>query len=419
MTENKLFSSLKFLSIFLLIMVSGYHVCVEYGFLRDFCALTKISSVDEYTNVLFAKKKSCANPIKSFGISLPLWSCVIFSGVLICSCFIKRKKSCLALLMIMLVSNSYASDGKIVNPITDVCWGCVFPITVSGVNVTPGQKDFEKSNTKFCFCAGIPPKPGLPMTYWEPCKLVDVTRHAYKLLGLGGISIGKESIKNRGTVGLNEGGKHSFYQVHFYSYPVFEILKIFTDFGCIEKGEVDAQYLSELDPTWNDDGLSLLVNSEAALFGNIPAQAACAMDCIKANIGSPSDKLFWCAGCQGSLYPFTGNVSHHIGGLQASSLLVHRVVAKLHRCRLLKGYPEGEYCEAQPMPILKKSLYKTQLVYPVAQTKGSCHPLGKSDVLWGAGKSFPVKGEDFVYFIWVKKHCCLSPSSIAQLQRGY
>ncbi len=59
------------------------------------------------------------------------------------------------------------------------------------------------------------------------------------------------------------------------------------------------------------------------------------------------------------------------------------------------------------MPIIKKSMYKTQLAYPIAQTNGSCHALGKSDALWGVGKSYPVNGEDFVYIIWTKKQCCL------------
>jgi conjugal transfer pilus assembly protein TraU len=86
---------------------------------------------------------------------------------------------------------------------------------------------------------------------------------------------------------------------------------------------------------------------------------------------------------------------------------VQRVIAKLHRILAIKGYDQNEFCEAKVMPIIKKSLYKTQMVHPTAQTSGICHPLGKSDLLWGAGKSFPKTGEDFVYLIWTKKQCCL------------
>ena len=303
----------------------------------------------------------------------------------------------------------YAGEGKFINPFTDVCWECLFPITISGVNVTPDKNDHTDYSTHFCFCKGFPPKIGVPLTFWEPLYIVDVTRHAYKLLGLGGIAVGKESVKNRGAICLiaDSPNQQSFYHVHFYTYPVMAILELFTDFVCAHKGELEMGYMTELDPLWNDDQLSIILNAEAGLFSNPLAQAACISDCATSSLGKPQDALFWCAGCQGSLYPFTGTVGHHVGAVQASSLLVHRMLAKLHRSFMLKGYENNEFCEAKYLPYIKKSLYKTQLVYPIPQTKGPCHPLGKTDVIWGAGKSFPYKGEDFVYLVWVKKQCCL------------
>lgn len=303
----------------------------------------------------------------------------------------------------------FGTDGRFINPITDVCWECVFPITVSGVNVTPGKKDLMDYSKTVCICAGTPPKIGAPLTFWEPTRLVDVTRHAYKMLGIGGVSVGPETIKNRGSIGRSgDGGlRHSFYHVHWYSYPVFSLLEIFSDFVCIDKGCLDMLYMTELDPMWNNDQLSILINAEAALFGNPLAQLACIADCTAASFYKPIDKLFWCAGCSGSLYPFTGNVGHHTGGIQASTLLVHRMIAKLHRGGLVKGYDDNDFCQAKYMPIIKKSLYKTQLAYPIPQTIGGCHPLGETTVISGAGRSFPVFGEDFVYIVWTKKQCCL------------
>lgn len=293
------------------------------------------------------------------------------------------------------------------NPFTDVCWECLFPITVSSVNVTPGYQDQTDYNLYICKCPGTPPKLGIPLTFWEPTRLVDVTRHAYKLIGLGGISIGQETIKNRGATAILADGpsQSSFYHVHWYSYPLFSLLGLFTDFA--EKGELDIAYLTELDPMWNDDQLATIINAEAAIFANPLAQLSCIADCLAASNGRAIDTLFWCAGCEGSLYPFTGTVAHHVGGIQASYLLVQRMIAKLHRTSLLKGYEENNFCEATPMPIIKKSLYKTQLIYPIPQTSGACQTLGKSDILWGTGKSYPIKGEDFVYLIWTKKQFCL------------
>lgn len=311
--------------------------------------------------------------------------------------------------MILFSSILTAGEGKFMNPFTDICWECVFPITVSGANVTPGHKESQKSHTRICTCPGTPPRVGVPLTFWEPVHLVDVTRHAYQLIGLGGVSVGKETIKNRGTVAILGDGpsQTSFYHVHWYKFPIFSLLKIFTDFVCVEGGDIEIPYLSELDPLWYDDSLALINNPEAAFFSSQLAQVSCIADCLAANVNKPQDELFWCAGCLGSLYPFTGAVAHHVGPTQASYLLVQRVIAKLHRTFMLKGYEKGQFCEAQYMPIIKKSIYKTHLIYPIPQTKGPCHALGKSDMLWGIGKSFPIKGEDFVYLVWSKKQCCL------------
>lgn len=299
--------------------------------------------------------------------------------------------------------------GKMPNPITDVCWKCLFPMTVSGINLTPGTEDFSKNYTPMCACKDLPPIIGLPFSYWEPLRLVDVTTHAYKLVCLGGISIGNENVKNRGSIGLvdEHSSKTSFYHVHFFEYPVLALLGLFTDFSCITSGSFDTVYMSEFDPLWSNDQVNAILNPEAALFANPLAQTACIADCLEASVSHPDDNLFWCAGCEGSLYPFTGTVAHHVGGIQASSLLLHRALARLHRIGFMMGYEKTNFCKTSFMPIIKKSLYKTQLVHPVPQTSGPCHPLGESDLLWGAGKSFPKEGEEFVYLIWVKKQCCL------------
>jgi len=301
------------------------------------------------------------------------------------------------------------AEGKFIDPISDVCWECLFPITVSGVNVTPDTKDFNPDRTITCVCGGIPPKIGVPLSFWEPSYLVDVTRHAYKLIGLGGVSISKSTIKDQGAVSVVGDGslESSYYHVHLYRYPVLALLGVLTDFFCVTPGGLDMAYLSEMDPIWNDDQLAIIMNPESALFGNPLAQLACIVDCTSATARKPLDQLFWCAGCSGSLYPFTGTVAHHQGGVQASILLVHRCIAKMHRSLVFNGYEKGDYCDPVPMPVLKKSLYKTQIVYPVAQTSAPCHFLGESSVVWGAGKSFPGKGESFVYLVWKKKQCCL------------
>jgi conjugal transfer pilus assembly protein TraU len=282
-------------------------------------------------------------------------------------------------------------------------------MTISGVNVTPGKGEPNVAKDPFCFCKGLPPKVGVPISFWEPARLVDVTRHAYKLMAFGGIKVGTESVRNRGSVGVVGNGttQNSFYHVHWYKYPILSLLGFLTDFDCIEKSDLDIGYMSELDPLWGDDQLSVVLNGEASFFSNPIAQTACFADCASSTLNKPIDKLFWCAGCVGSLYPFTGTVPHHEGALPSSYLILSRIIAKLHRQLAIKAHDDGNFCEMTYLPMIKKSIYKTQLVYPVAQSSGSCVSLGASNLKWGHGKSFPYGGEDFVYLLWIRRQCCL------------
>jgi len=327
----------------------------------------------------------------------------------------------LGFLFIVSIDVQAKCQGKFVNPITDICWSCVFPITLGGMKITTGSEDTKNPHRLICSCPRPPIPinvPGTPVSFWEPVRLVDVTRTPYCMVNLGGFKITgqADSPKSAGSVSTKGGGstrslKHSFYQVHWYMYPIIYWLELLTDFACLEKPNiqdaVEKFYLTELDPFWDDDETSFIINPEAVLFGNPIAQAACVADCLAASSGFPLDPLFWCGGCQGSLYPFTGSISAYVGGVQASLLATQRMIAKLHRELFLWGYAgEAALCGRYPMPIILKSQYKTQMVYPIPVTNG-CQPLGRSEIFWGAGKEFSYKGEDFGYLIWRKRNCCL------------
>ena len=110
------------------------------------------------------------------------------------------------ILLLMLCFKAISADeatpdvGKFINPINDVCWSCLFPIHIMGENITKKEKPHAKYNQKLtCSCAGgiI----GLPIAFWEPTRLIDVTRTPYKLVGLGGIRIGKNLKKGGGVFG--------------------------------------------------------------------------------------------------------------------------------------------------------------------------------------------------------------------------
>ncbi|NQY43847.1 MAG: TraU family protein, partial [Legionellales bacterium] len=266
-----------------------------------------------------------------------------------------------------------------------------------------------------CACRRPPnpvPIPGLSIGYWQPTRMIEVTRTPYCMVTLGGVDMGG-GIKRHGAINSDENGnRSSFYQVHYYVYPILHMLELLTgDFLCLDKSKYDIGYMTELDVTWNNDEWAAMLNPEALLFGSLPLQAACAADSVAANIKFPLDSLSWCAGSQGSLYGFTGHISNHNGGVEASLLLVQIMLAKLHRVGVLYETSGKKcLCEKKLRPVIKKSQYKTQMVYPKALTnsKLSCNPLGQTSMVWGAGREFPYKGEDFAYLIFQKTNCCVN-----------
>ncbi len=111
------------------------------------------------------------------------------------------------------VNAGIGCTGKFVNPITDVCWSCLFPITLAGVKIVGGG-GFDTKSTKnpICFCSrpGVPvPVPGIPVGFWEPVRLVDVTKSPMCMVSLGGISLGTSPQK-----GVKSDEGTAFYHVH-------------------------------------------------------------------------------------------------------------------------------------------------------------------------------------------------------------
>lgn len=339
-----------------------------------------------------------------------------------------------ALLWLLSASaNAHASlcSGKVPNPITDICWKCIFPIKIGGAPVaTQSQEDSpDVDSSPVCVCPAPPPlfvRVGVSVSFWEPIRLLEVVREPYCFPTLGGVSLGSGVLAPRGTrteqagAGLpNDNVKRAFYQVHYFVYPLFSLLELLTNAACKDPTGFDLAYVTELDPLWADDELAFILNPESVIFANPVAQLACAADCVAASAGFPLSPLFWCAGCQGSVYPLTGNVGNTRsgGGVGSSVLLAQRMLYKLHREGLLWGSAGPlAMCGKIPMPILPKGQYKTQLVHPIPETIGAgaahpfcCQPLGRTTTLWGLGKEFPVKGEDFAYLIWRKRNCCASP----------
>ena len=221
--------------------------------------------------------------------------------------------------------------GKFPNPLTDICWSCLLPITIGSATIANfgGQEDNgDNPGNPVCSC-GVNPTIGLSIGFWEPARHVEATRKPFCLPSLGGLNLdpgiaAPEAARFTRPEGDGDGG--SFYQAHFYTNPVLYWLEVVTDFPCLERGSFDLAYLTEVDPLWNDDELTLILNPDAVLFANPIAIAACAADCVAATVGFGLNTLFWCAGCQGGLYPMDGHVQYHMGGVRTAALLAQRQV---------------------------------------------------------------------------------------------
>lgn len=303
-------------------------------------------------------------------------------------------------------------NARFLNPITEVCWDCIFPISIGAIRVLNQRPDTSNPTLPVCICPGVPPRIGLAIGLWEPARLTDVANEAgcFVNMGfkadLGLFSIGKSSVHS--SHGDASGSK---WQVHYYYYPLISWLGTVVDGLCLENTTFDIAYISEFDPLWQDPELNTIVNPEAILFANPVAQAACAADCVQSSSGRlPLDQLFWCNGCQGGMYPITGDSNAHYGGIQASQTVTAKMIARQHRLGLARSTSSSNsaLCTPNIAPIIKKSQYRLQVTRPRAATSGryACGPLGYSTQFVDSMREFPYKGESFGWLMWRKRNCC-------------
>ncbi|EBG2320418.1 conjugal transfer protein TraU [Vibrio cholerae] len=306
--------------------------------------------------------------------------------------------------------NAEVIGGKL---ITDICWSCIFPIKVAGVPISGGGGSFpsEAVSNPLCMCEdnlGVP-RPGVTTSMWEPARLVEFQRVPGCSSVLNGVRFPFDRT-NQGHHGMGDmdGGDGSFMHFHYYAFPLLVMLDLFIKQTCNADGymDLDIMYMSELDPTWNNDELAFFTNPEAAAVANPIAAAACTADAVSSTAGKPLKQLFWCAGSWGTLYPFSGNQNGGKGVIRDSSLLSTRVLAALHRRGLAwKTMGSEAMCRGVISPTLPKTQYKFTLLHPVPETNSS-HVIGESTLTWGLARTIPAIGQDPIYTIWRWNDCC-------------
>ncbi len=309
----------------------------------------------------------------------------------------------------MAVAGLTPCTGRLINPVTDICWDCLLPITIGSTPFMTGTNpDTVNPADTFCICDGdLFPEIGIAVGYWEPMELIDVTRSPFCLVNLGGIPLMESP--NDGAVAVDDPSVNTgFFYVHAYSFPIMQMLGVQSP-RCASAGAPMLTYLSELDPTWENETLALTLFPETLLFNNLPMQAACSVDAISASTWLPNDELFWCAGAQGTMYPLTGAVGEYIGGVQGTVLLSERLIYKLHRLGLMSDSSIGDLCSDHTTLTLPKSRYRYQMVNPIPTvTPYGCQPFGRTTMLWGSALESPISTENYGYLIWRKRNCCFT-----------
>ena len=301
-------------------------------------------------------------------------------------------------------------NGHYLNPITDVCWSCLLPISIGSIPVTTGAlPDTLNPPSPLGVCpVGLLWRVGLNIGYWEPFAVTDVTPTPFCMVNMAGIQMDMGFDLGQGSremLGLNGG----FYWVHWYNYPLISWMGLITSAGCLQAGDFELGYFAELDPTWSDDELAGILTPEAVLFSNPIAQASCAADSLATAVvtgatGLPLDSLFWCAGSQGSMYPLSGHIGRVTSPMQAAVLLSERMDYKLHREGLVWDSNAIDPCHEYLSATMPKSRYRYQLTNTIADAS-HCYPFGHTTLDWEALNLNPAEANHFGFLIFRKRNC--------------
>ena len=277
----------------------------------------------------------------------------------------------LAVVSLILLSPAPASavcKGSVLDPVNDVCWGCIFPIKIGGVPIVEGENAEAPSSADagFCVCP-IPVAPyvrfGITASLWEPARMIETVKDPYCFPAIGASADNSEQKKGflRGTHSHVQGPGNSaqdssvFAQAHWWIMPFWSMLEVLIDYTCLEVAGVDIAYITEIDPLWNDDEFSAIIMPEALLFTNMVAQLACMADAAASQL-LPLSPLFWCMGSWGSAYPLTGHINDN-DYVQGNAAVAGRLIYKLNR-ELVICDPGVWYCFCVPTPIWVKHNYR-------------------------------------------------------------
>lgn len=337
----------------------------------------------------------------------------------------------------------------------NICWSQLYPIRMSGVDLFGDIGPADANRRPVCACGGNASKGELPMVgftwgHWRPVRILEAVRKPWCLPSMGGIKLANTA--TRGDVNLtggvldysNGGEKIGFYNVNYYFADFLAMFNMLNAPKCNPGGVVDFDLAqtSAFYPQWSKDKLAAVLNPEVALLASIGLPLLQPADCIATTTtGKALDQAFLTAGCWGAMVPFTGGVRPATSAPEMWLLTSTRFLAMMARLGMLsQTVGSSALCGAQPMPILKKSQYMLQMLFPVPQSNGGggnqslsttdstnggtqvpefdladmsnrCTTvIGESTLKSMEFRMRPATGEDGVFLLWQWIDCCVGIS---------
>lgn len=289
------------------------------------------------------------------------------------------------------------------------CFECLLPVRIATLPNQTGPLPSDPTTQAVCSCDGE--SYGVTVGSWHPARLIEVVTTPGCSPLLGGIHLFPTLKHYKGTVGRGEphGVGTSFFHVHSFPFPLATLLDPLGDTPCRSTNDAAPAYFSELDPGWNLETLSLLIQPEATFFLTPEGIESCAADAAAAALGIPIDVQFWCGGSWGVIYPMTGVMRSTLGTDPAlTSLAALRHQALLHREGIgLKTSGDAALCGGVPSPFMEKSQYRLSRISPYPERSGN-HAIGAATSQWAAMPTTnPMEGQSTLYILWRFEDCCI------------
>ena len=300
-----------------------------------------------------------------------------------------------------------------IGPLTNANYNNFFPVSVLGIQISPaGAKNPPLMvRSPVCLCPshfGIT-LPGIMVTYWSPVYVYEAEDDpgCYPTISGATILPGFEGQRGAGatedhTVSLKRQG-------HFYSYPLFAFMKMFESGVCQDQNQiVNLAYTTEVDPLWHSDLWTSVLNPEAVLFNNIIADLACIPDAIATNLGITLDPIFWCSGGK-NVYPHAGGNERSDSNENLNMITMTKFLMRHHRVAALwQSIGPSAVCFTHPNPVMPKSQYRPDPIWPFPKGFGRNLVMGTHPLLWGTVANVPTQ-EGSVFLIWKAVQCCVRP----------